>query len=70
MKLVVVTTILGISVLHDFRVGPRATRLLRESPESAEARRYRNLARAIGRANVLLALVAIALGVLLVRGLP
>ncbi len=70
VKLAIVATILVISAVHDFKVGPLATRLLREQPDSAQAQRYRNLARAIGRINVVLALAAVALGVVLVRGLP
>ncbi len=68
VKLGIVAVIFSISAWHDFSVGPRATERWRESPEAAETKRLRRAASWIGRANVLLALGAIILGVLLVRG--
>lgn len=68
VKLVLVAAILILSALHDFVIGPRATRLLRECPGSVHATRLRGTARWIGRANLLLALAVVALAVALVRG--
>ncbi len=69
-KLLVVAAILALSVVHDFRIGPRATAAGRADPDSAAARALRRRASWMGRLNLLLALAAVALGVLLVRGGP
>jgi putative copper export protein len=68
LKLLLVTTILGISAGHDFFIGPRATAVGQAAPGSPEALRLRSWASWIGRLNMLLALIVVALGVLLVRG--
>ncbi len=68
IKLLLVSAILVLSVLHDFVVGPRAMVVWRANPGSPEALRLRQQAGWIGRINLLLALVVIALGVVLVRG--
>ncbi|MBI2372085.1 MAG: DUF4149 domain-containing protein [Deltaproteobacteria bacterium] len=70
IKLLLVVIVLGLSLVHDFRIGPRATALWQASPGSPEARRLRQQASWIGRLNFLLALALVALGMLLVRGLP
>lgn len=70
LKLLVVAVILGLSAVHDFGVGPRATALWQADPASPEAKRLRRQASWIGRLNLLLALGATALGVMLVRGAP
>ncbi|GIW42212.1 MAG: hypothetical protein KatS3mg076_2789 [Candidatus Binatia bacterium] len=70
LKLGIVLGILALSLVHDFTVGPRATLLARSAPDSPEAERLRRAASWIGRANLLLALLAAALGVVLVRGWP
>ncbi len=69
-KLLLVAIVLVLSAIHDFRVGPRATALLREKPGSPEALRARRQASWFGRVNLLLALAIVLLGVMLVRGLP
>ncbi|MBI3990235.1 MAG: DUF4149 domain-containing protein [candidate division NC10 bacterium] len=69
-KLLLVAVILLISALHDFLIGPRATALGQADPTSLEARRLRRQASWLGRLNLLLALIVVALGVMLVRGLP
>jgi putative copper resistance protein D len=69
-KLAVFGLVLVTSVAHDFIVGPRATAALARDPHSADAARLRRLARVLGRVNVLLALVLLAVAVLLVRGWP
>lgn len=70
VKLGVFAIVLAISALHDFVVGPRATAAMARDPSSAEGQRLRGRASLLGRANVLLALVLVAVGVMLVRGVP
>lgn len=69
-KLLVVTAIVVATLVHDLSMGPRATRLLRERPSDPRAQRVRVVARYWGRANLLLALVVLALAAMLVRGAP
>lgn len=69
-KLGVVVLILGLSAVHDFRVGPRASEALRVNPADPAALRLRALATWFGRLNLVLALVVVACGVMLVRGRP
>ena len=69
-KLGVVLLILTLSAIHDFSLGPRASAALRARPDAPEAQRLRLLATWFGRANLLLALVVMACGVMLVRGRP
>ena len=68
IKLLLVAIVFALSALHDFLVGPRATALGRADPSSPEALRWRRRAAWIGRINMLLALIIVALGVALVRG--
>jgi copper resistance protein D len=70
VKLVLVAAALAMSGVHDFVVGPRATRTLRESPGSEKAGRLRRAAGWMGRTNLLIAVLVVALGIMLVRGLP
>jgi putative copper resistance protein D len=70
IKLFLVAVILVLSAVHDFRIGPRATALWQANPASAEARRLRRQASWIGRLNLILALIVVALAVILVRGWP
>jgi uncharacterized membrane protein len=69
-KLSVFTLVLAVSAVHDFWLGPRATALLERRGPSDEAARMRRHASLLGRANALLALLLVALGVILVRGWP
>lgn len=70
LKLFLVAGVLGLSAVHDFAIGPRATALWQADPASPQAWRLRRQASWIGRLNLLLALGAVALGVMLVRGTP
>lgn len=70
IKLLLVVAILLLSALHDFVIGPRATALWKVNPISPEAISLRRQAAWVGRLNLLLALIVVALGVMLVRGLP
>ena len=70
LKLTLVGVILLTSLLHDFRVGPRASQAMRDSPGSPTAVRQRLLAAWMGRVNLLLSIIVLVLGVMLVRGRP
>jgi len=67
-KLALVAAVLAISAVHDFVVGPRATRTMRAAPGSKEAGRLRRAAGWMGRVNLLIAVAVVALGIMLVRG--
>lgn len=69
-KLALFALVLVVSAVHDFVVGPRATLAVEHDPRSAAADKLRRQASLLGRANALLALLLIALGVILVRGWP
>jgi len=68
MKLTLVLGLLVLGVVHDFWLGPRATVLAREKPDSPERERARKVASWMGRTSMLLALAVVALAVMLVRG--
>lgn len=70
IKLSIVALVIAISALHDFYIGPRAAAAWEQSSSSPETLRLRKLAVHCARVNLLLALLAIALGVMLVRGAP
>ncbi len=70
LKLVVFALILASSAVHDFVIGPRAVAVWQERPGSAEATYLRRQATHLGRLNLFLALLVLALGVMLVRGAP
>jgi len=67
-KLVLVAVVLAVSAVHDFYIGPRATRLWQQAPDSQEATRFRKRAAMFGRVNALLALAIVFFAVMLVRG--
>lgn len=69
-KLSAFLLVLIVSSIHDFVVGPRATRAIAAGAQSNEARIERRRASVLGRVNVLLALVLVAAGVMMVRGVP
>ena len=69
-KLALFATVIALSLVHDFVLGPRATAAIAADPRSAEAARLRRQASWMGRANVILALLLVAAGVMLVRGVP
>jgi uncharacterized membrane protein len=68
MKLSLVALVLVLSAVHDFFVGPRAGRLMVETPDAPRTRAWRSAARMLGRVNLVLALLIVALAVRLVRG--
>lgn len=59
-----------LSAVHDFWVGPEATRVMQSAPASPEAHQWRKRASWMGRLNALLALALVAYGVMIVRGMP
>lgn len=67
-KLGCVGLILILSGLHDFWLGPKATRLARGGAAPEERERFRRVASLMGRATLLLALAVVAFAVALVRG--
>ena len=68
IKLLLVAVILVFSALHDFVIGPRARTMWQTNPGDPETLRLRRQAGWIGRINLLLALIVVALAVALVRG--
>lgn len=70
IKLIIVAAILTISGFHDLFLGPRAAAAWESDAASAETLRLRRQAVQLGRLNLLLALAAIILGTMLVRGAP
>jgi copper resistance protein D len=76
LKLGVVAVMLGLSVYHDFVIGPRSVRILEQATPAmtpgvlAEGQRLRRRASVIGRVEAILALVVLALAIMLVRGVP
>ncbi len=69
-KLLFVALILVSSALHDFYIGPLATRLAREGAPVERRERLRRIASWMGRSTLLLALLVVGLAVMLVRGMP
>jgi len=70
LKILLFTAVLVVSSIHDFVIGPRATRAMEREPGGAEARTLRRRASWLGRLNALLALALVFLGIVLVRGWP
>lgn len=70
LKLVIFAAIVAISAVHDFIIGPRASAAWEKDAKSAASNRLRRQAVRIARLNLLLALIAIILGTMLVRGAP
>ncbi len=68
MKILVFIAILFISLLHDHYLGSRTIDAWKNNPDHYSTIRLRNLSRLMGRVSFLLALVAVFLGILLVRG--
>lgn len=70
LKLGAFTAVVAISAVHDFVVGPRAAAELTRAPDSPRAHALRRQASLLGRVTFLLALLLVALGVVVVRGVP
>jgi uncharacterized membrane protein len=67
-KLFLVALIVLSSVVHDFYIGPKATKLGREAAPAAQREKLRRVASWMGRMTLLLALAVVAIAVVLVRG--
>lgn len=67
LKLSFVALIVVMSAIHDFWLGPRATRLASENAPAAVRERWRRVASWMGRITFLLSLAVLALAVTLVR---
>ena len=65
LKLIAVLVMLLIQAVHDFRDGPRASRL---QPGSPEALRFRRRASQFARVNAVLGVILIYFAVRLARG--
>jgi uncharacterized membrane protein len=72
LKLGVIAVMLILSLFHDFVLGPASVRAHKpgEARPSAEALALRKRASWLGRITAVLALIVVALGVMLVRGVP
>ena len=70
LKLAAVGLLILLSGLHDFWIGPRASRAALREAGSPAAASWRRWASWMARVSTLLALVVIVLGVMLVRGRP
>lgn len=70
VKVFLVLVILGLSLLHDLVVGPRARDLMICDPTSSAAVSARLQASWIGRLTLFLGLVVVMLAVYIVRGRP
>jgi putative copper resistance protein D len=70
VKVLLVAAIVGLSLYHDFAVGPAAARAMEAEPAGARAMSLRKRASWLGRVNMLLSLVVMTLALLLVRGVP
>ena len=68
LKFLAILLILLLSAVHDFYLGPRASSAWRLDPKSRRTLKFRKQAAWIGRINLLLSLIAIGLGIILVRG--
>ncbi len=69
-KLIGFALILGLSIAHDFVLGPRAAARLASAPDDAGVARLRRQASMLARVTVLLGLAMVGLGVVVVRGWP
>jgi putative copper resistance protein D len=69
-KIAIYVIIVVISLLHDFWLGPKAGVAMRDDPHSPTTQHWRRLALSMGRVTALLALLAVTLGVFIVRGVP
>lgn len=70
LKLGVFAVVVALSAVHDFAVGPSAAAEIARAPDSPRAHALRRQASLLGRTTFLLALLLVALGVAVVRGVP
>jgi putative copper resistance protein D len=70
LKLLLVAAMLSLSAVHDFGLGPAATRALLDPSAAVRGARLRRRAALVARVNGLLGLAVVFLAIALVRGLP
>lgn len=68
LKILVFIFIVFISLIHDYYIGNKAIEVWKKHPDDPKTIALRNLSRLLGRVSFMLALVAVFLGVILVRG--
>jgi hypothetical protein len=68
VKLVIFGLVLIISAVHDFWLGPKASELMDQAPDSKETQRYRKASSWAGRLNLLAGLIILYYAVSLVSG--
>ena len=67
-KLLLFSIVVIISIYHDFYIGPKSIKMMEQTEQGSDTKRFVKTARIIGELNLLLALIAVALGILIVRG--
>ena len=70
LKLSLVVVVIGLSVVHDFLIGPQSAQASVTEPGSPNTLRLSRWARWLARLNLLLSLAIVFLAVILVRGSP
>lgn len=68
LKILVFIGIIGVSLVHDYYLGNLAVEAWKKNPTELRTLKLRNLSRLLGRVSFLLALIAVFLGVIMVRG--
>lgn len=68
LKILVFAGIVAMSIIHDYFIGKRAIEAWRNQPQSPKTIKLRKLSRLLGRINFVLAVLAVFLGVILIRG--
>lgn len=67
-KISLVLLIIALTLYHDIKLGPQATRLLEENPDSPQAQRARKQSSWLGRIVFILSLFVLYFAIRLVRG--
>ncbi len=68
LKILVFIFIIFLSLIHDYFIGTHAIEAWKKNPDNPKTITLRNLSRMLGRINFILALIAVFLGLVLVRG--
>lgn len=67
LKLGIFSATAAFSVVHDFYIGTSATKLWMENKDHNKTKCFRMMARWMGRLNLVLSLIAIAIGIAIAR---
>ncbi|HNF86869.1 MAG TPA: copper resistance protein CopD, partial [bacterium] len=70
IKITLFMLLLVLGGLHDFWLGPKATRMWRDTPDHPLVLGLRKAASWIGRVNLLISLMIVFLAIMIVRGNP